>query len=499
MPRSPDAASGRWVTLALPAVLALVVLLGLVLVVPDGALVDCERDGHFQRAGWLSCGIVGTNAPYGPLLPWLVAPLVPLSGTPYIAGRLLSLLSLLGVVLLSARAVRGLGGGTGLAALAALVVGLNGPMLFYGSMACSDLPAAALFLLASWLALRALDPKAPLWMAGLAGVTLAAACLVRVQYYIAAPVLLLAWALVARRPLGVQSLLTGFALPLLGAMADGWIRYGNPTDAAELHLGLAAYTRNLRRAGTILDAGGGGDVVSLGARLRWSLALIARTTGGLPLAGGLAALVLALRSRRWRGLLVVLLPAAALYAGLAWSHPPPDWGARRFYLFLVPLCAVASLLLGRLALARWLPPSRGLAAAAVGLVLLGATAHGLWELRSFRAPQLASLFQRSSDAPRGVADRYDRQVVARAAQLGAELEPCAAVATNFHAATTAFRCGFFVGELPASELDRALEALPLPTDQPLWWLEVPPDGVSMPVLRQIRGAPGPAPRLEAHP
>jgi hypothetical protein len=497
VPRSADVASGRWASLALPAVLVLVLLLGLVLVAPDGALVDCERDGHFQRAGWVSCGVVGTNAPYGPLLPWLVAPLVPLVGTPYIAGRLLSLLALLGVVVLGARSVRGLGGGPWLAALAALAVGLNGPMLFYGSMACSDLPAAALFLLACWLALRALEPRAPLWLVGLAGAALAGACLVRVQYYIAAPVLLVAWALLARRAIPVLVLTLGFLLPVAGALADGWAHYGGPVDAAELHLGLSAYTRNLRRAGTILDAGaaGSGDVVSLGARLRWSVALIARATGGLPLLGCLAALVLALRRPRWRRLLVVLLPALALYAGLAWSHPPPDWGARRFYLFLVPLCVVPSLLLGRVVVERWLPSSRGLPALAVVLVLLGASAHGLWEIRSFRAPQLGSLLQLGDDAPRGVAGSYDRQVVARAAQLVAELEPCAAVATNFHAVTTAFRCGFFLGDVSPGELPRGIDALPLAAHEPLWWVEVPPDGKSLPTLRQIRPSAEPPPRL----
>ncbi len=483
------AASRSRASLALPLALLAVLLVGSLLVIPDGALVDCERDGHFQRAGWLSCGVVGVNAPYGPLLPWLVAPLVSLVGTPYLAGRLVSLVALLGVALLSARAARGLGGGPGLAGLAALVVGLNGPMLFYGSMACSDLPAVALFLAACWLALRALEPRAASRLAFLAGALLAAACLVRVQYYLAAPVLLLTWALLARRPGPILAMALGFGLPLAAALLDGWVRYGSLGDAATLHLGLAAYTRNMVRAGAILDAGaaGAGSVVGLGARLHWSVALLLRVTGGLPLLGFSGALVLALGWPRHRRLLVVLLPALVLYAGLAWSHPPPDWGARRFYLFLVPICALPSLLLGRAALARWVPERRGLVALVAGVVVLATTAHGFWEVRSFRAAEPMSLLSLADDAPRGVANAYERRVVARSAELAADLEPCAPVVTNFHAVTTAVRCGFFLGDVALEGGIEGLEAMPGPDRGPVWLMTVEPGGQAMPELRAIGG------------
>ncbi len=471
------------VALALPAVLTLVVLVGMILVVPDGALVDCERDGHFQRAGWLSCGVGYPNAPYGPLLPWLVAPLIPVVGTPYLAGRILSLLALLGLVGLSWRAARVYGAGLGAAALTALLVGLNGPMLFYGSMACSDMPATSLFLGASWLALRGLDARGAPWRLGLAGLLLAAACLVRVQFYLPALVMLAVTPLLARRLRPGLALLLGFGLPVVLALAVGWRRYGDPGDALSLHLGLAAYTRNLVRAGAILgQVGVEGDAVSLGGRLAWSVQLVVRSTGGLPLLGALGALVLSLSRRRWRPLLVVLVPALALYAGLAWSHPPPDWGARRFYLFLVPVCAVATVLLGRVALQRWRPGSRALPVCLALALGLAAAAHGVWEIRSFRAPELGSLAHSSGDVPRGLASSYERGVIREVGRLGADLDACAPVATNFHAATTCFRNAWFLGDVPLEGPWTWAEDIPRGPAGELWLLWVPPGGEGSPVL-----------------
>lgn len=472
--------------LALPAVLALVVLAGLILVVPDGTLVDCERDGHFQRAGALSCGLITPNAPYGPLLPWLVAPLIPLVGTPYLAARGLSLIALLGLVVLSWRAARLLGAGPGAAALAGLLVGVNGPMLFYGSMACSDLPAAALYVLACWLALRGLAPCAPSWSSALAGMALASACLVRVQFYLPAVVMLAVWPLAVRRLRPGLTMLAGFGLPVALAAGVGLWRYGNPADALEQQLGLAAYARNLVRAGSIIgQAGGDAGVVPLGDRLLWSTRLVWRCTGGLPLLGAVGALALALRRRRWAPALVLVAPALALYVGLAWSHPPPDWGARRFYLYLVPLCAVPSVLLGRMVLVRLSPVSRGPALVAALLAGGLAVAHGLWEIRSFRAPQLSSLLKLEAAGPRGMASSYERGVVREAARLGTQLEACVPVATNFHPAATVFHNAWFVGDVALDGEAAWAEAIPRRPDAELWLLWVEPGGASPPVLRRV--------------
>jgi hypothetical protein len=219
--------------------------------------------------------------------------------------------------------------------------------------------------------------------------------------------------------------------------------------------------------------------------LGWGVRLMLRATGGLPLLGGVAAVVLALRHRRWRHLLVVVLPVGILIAGLAWSHPPSDWGARRFYLFLVPLCVVPTLLLGRVMVVRWLPPSRMVAPSLALLVIAGSLAHGVLEIRSFRAPQLESLLVLDSDAPRGVAGAYDRRVVAHAAHLGASLDACAPVATNFHGVATAYRLAFFLGDVPLDAAPLWPEAVPETVGDRLWLVQVPPGGEAMPTMVEI--------------
>ena len=466
--------------------LTLVLVAGIVLLIPDGSIVDCERDGHFQRAGQLSCGLLVPNAPYGPLLPWLVAPLVPLVGTPYLATRFLSLAVLLGLTALSWRAARTLGAGPGASALAALMVGLNGPMLFYGSMACSDLPATGLFLSACWLAFRSVRSLGVTWPAALAGFALAGACLVRVQYYLPAVALLLLFPLLARRVRPILALWLGFALPVLAMFVLGWWMYGSVLDALNTHLGLSAYTRNLMRVGTILAAADvGTPVVPLGDRLLWSLVLVLRATGGLPLVGGLAAAGLALARPRWRGLLVFVVPALVLYAGLAWSHPPSDWGARRFYLYLVPLCTVPSVLIGRAALRRWAPASRLLPRAAALAVLVWVVGHGLWEIRSFRAPEPLSLLRLDPHSPRGLGTAYDRAVVRQTAQQAAELDACVAVATNFHGATIALRNAWFLGDVAPDSSADWVDAIPLAPEDELWLLWVEPGGGVSPTLRRV--------------
>ncbi len=490
MPSSADGAGRARAATAILAVLIPVLLIGSILLIPDGAVVGCERDGHFQRAGWLSCGVAYTNAPYGPLLPWLVAPLIPLAGTPYLASRLLSLLALLALVGMTWRAVRSLGGGLGAASLAALLVGLNGPALHYGASACSDLPAAVLFVAGCWTAWRCLERRGSAVLAGVAGLLLAAACLVRVQYYVPAAVLLVTLPLLARRR-GSLALWLGFGLPVAAAFALGWQRYGVPGDALDLHLGLAAYTRNLARAGTIID-GGGGEVVPLADRLSWSARLVLRATGGLPLLGAVAAAWLALGRVRWRPLLVVLLPAAALYAGLAWSHPPPDWGARRFYLFLVPLCVVPTVMVGRALLGRWVADPRILCLALGATLVLGAGVHAVWEIRSFRAPQLSSMLSLEPDAPRGLATAYDRQVVREAARLGGELDVCTPVATNFHGVTTAFRSSWFLGDVPREGEHAWAADIPVTAGQQLWLVWVPPGGSELPVIQRVEVPSSPA-------
>jgi hypothetical protein len=484
------------------AVLLLVLAVGLLLLVPDGVLVGCERDGHFQRAGQLSCGLLSPNVPYGPLLPALVAPLVPIVGSAYLASRGFSLLILLGLVALSWRAARDLGAGSRLSGLAALAVGLNGSSLYYGSAACSDLPAAAFFLLAGWAGWRAVVGRGSAPTAFLAGLALACACLVRVQYYLAAPVLLAALVMLtprARRK-GVGSVATlAFAGAVALAAALGWQRWGGLQPVLDMHLGLAAYTRNLDRAGAILESAGVGDGVGLGARLGWSLRLVLRITLGLPLLGGAAALLIALRQPRHRAWLVLLLPALVLWVGLAWSHPPPDWGARRFYLFLIPLCVVPSLLSGRALLLRWFRGVRWAPWLGAVLVLLGTGAHALWELRSFRAPQLGTLLELDPRAPRGLAKAQERAAMVQAGALVSGLDSCAVVATNYHPAATLVRNAWFVGNVSLDGPRGWVDGLTVEPGEPAWLLWVPPPHEGEPGLLRIgRGVDG-APLLVGMP
>ncbi len=466
--------------LGLLAVLLVVLVVGLALAVPDGTVVDCERDGHFQRAGHLACGLTSVNAPYGPLLPYLVAPLIPIAGSAYLAGRVVSVLALLGLVLLSWHACRKLGGGLGLAALTALSVGLNGHLLYYGSMACSDLCATGFFVLAAWLALRSIRGGSSLGLAALAGMAMAAACLVRVQYYLAAPVLVVVYLALSVGPGSSRfrsacALLAGLVIPLGAGLLDGWIRYGLLSTALDAHLGLAAYTRNFVRAGAIIDGSlgqGGEAAVGLGARLAWSVRLVSRVTGGLPLLGLLGAVVLAVRGARWRAGLVVVLPALALYVGLCWSHPPPDWGARRFYLFLVPVCVVPFLLLSRQAIRRWFPGSRVSLPAAGIVCLVAVVCHATWDLARFRGggPTGRSLLE-----PRGTT--LDRAVFRDAELLSRGVEPCTPVLTNFHAATLHFRNAHFLGPVALDAEAAWLSSLPLGNAGEVLMVWAPPDAV----------------------
>ncbi|MFH1464559.1 MAG: glycosyltransferase family 39 protein [Pseudomonadota bacterium] len=481
---------GAWRWAGLLAALLLAAALGAWLLPPDGVLAGCERDGHFQRMGQVACGLVPANAPYGPLLPWMGAALTPLAGTPYLAGRLLGLLSLLGMVVVTWRAALRFGAGAGAAALAAALVALNPHLLLYGTMACTDMPASFLWLLALYFAAGVVDAPAGVWRPGVAGACGALAVLVRVQWL--PPVVVLGGLLVlllpagGRRRLGwVCLFLTAVLLPLGIAIALGRRHYPDLQGVIGEYLGGLAFSRAAPRLGAL--ATGDAPVAGapgLAARLGWGAWLAVRVSGGLPLLGLGGALWVGLRHRLfpWRAALLVALASGACWAATAWSHPPPDLGAGRFFLALVAPGVVVGVLLGAGALrrrARW---------AAAGLLLAGAGGFLVAELSALRGiasrpawpggPALPRPEDRASDTDRAA-------LAAGRALLAAEDVGCTPVYTNYHNAAALFRDARFLG---AGSDAAHLDTLPGPVPAGrAWLLWVAPPGAAGLVAPRVAG------------
>lgn len=486
-PREP--VMWRWAGLL--AALLLAGALGGWLLPPDGVVTDCERDGHFQRIGQVACGLAPVNAPYGPLLPWLGAALVPFAGTPYLAGRLLGLLSFLGIVALSGRAAARFGAGTVAATLAAALVALNPHLLLYGTMACTDVPASFLWLSALYLAAQAVETRGVGWRAGAAGAIGALAVLVRVQWLL--PLVALAGLLSlltpggARVRLGALGLfLGGVALPLGIAVAFGLQRYPDLHGVLGEYLGGLAFSRAVPRLGALVAGGAPVEgAPGFGARLAWSAWLAARVGGGVPLGALAVGLGLAWgrRVRPWRAVLLVVLACAACWAATAWSHPPPDLGARRFFLALIP----PGIVLGVGLLAGLRPWSARVATLAAAFALLAATAFLGAELGSLRGVEVCRGWA-GLPLPRPLdrADAVDRAAL-RAGEwlLSAEAPGCAPIYTNYHNAAPLFWVARFLGH---SDLAAAAASLPgLAPGARAYLLWVPPPGVEVPEPSFPRG------------
>jgi hypothetical protein len=457
--------------------------LGAWLLPPDGVLADCERDGHFQRMGQVACGLMPAKAPYGPLLPWLGAALTPVAGTPYLAGRLLALFSLLGTVALTWRAVARSGAGAGAAALAAILVASNPHLLLYGTMACTDLPASALWLGALFLAATSVEEPGGAWRAGIAGACGALAVLVRVQWLLPLAVLGGLTVLLAGHPWRARLFrglifLAGMVLPLGIAAAVGLWHDPDLRSVLLEYLGGIAFTRAVPRLGALAAGGAPAEgTPGLATRLAWGAWLAVRVSGGLPLIGLVVGLGLAMwrRMRPWRSAQLTILASGACWAATAWSHPPPDLGARRFFLALVPPGVVFAVGLSA-GLARRVP-RRGVLAGTAGLLVAAAVFFAV-ETASLRGvearPGWAGL---PLPRPENRATDTDRAAwLAGHRLLEAERPGCAPVYTNYHNAAMLFADPRFLG---SGDLPAAVASLPrLAPESRAYLLWVPPPGAA---------------------
>ena len=294
---------------------------------------DCEQDQYFLAADKLICGEERLiQSTVGPVVPWLIAILgIPLGST-YLAGRLLNVLAgalLLGLVYHAGR-VHGRAISAGL--LAAGLLLLVPDFLFYGTLACTDVPAALLMLLSLHFAISSHSSPEHLWRPGLAGLVAMLACLTRHQAYPFAAGLGLS--LVLANPIPWKARLKSLALFACGFIGLA-VLYVVVADlilsvppAKALDLGPAALRGiSLLRKKVLMGYG-------------YSLGLIALSLGlMLPLAV-VSALGLLSNARSRSKTCAALLPAVAYFLGVAWFPRSPNTDLRRLFLILVPMAAV---------------------------------------------------------------------------------------------------------------------------------------------------------------
>ena len=153
-----------------------------------------ETDGWYRMASDLGCGEVLSYALWGPIVPHATAALSPLVGSAYLANKLISLASasvLVGLVAFGT--LRHLCSWYA-ALLATTLVALAPNLLYFGTMAISDVLPVMLICAAVLAALESVGPTRRPQAALVAGLLAAMAAQCRYQYY--AVVVFLALALV---------------------------------------------------------------------------------------------------------------------------------------------------------------------------------------------------------------------------------------------------------------------------------------------------------------
>jgi 4-amino-4-deoxy-L-arabinose transferase-like glycosyltransferase len=285
----------------------------------------CEYDRHFIRGMWASCGDWAVpRSHWGPIVPWLIAFLTPIFGKAFIAGKALSLLCgslLVGTTYLAGRRILR---SEFAAVFAALVVAINPVFLFYGTTACTDMPAALFVVLTVVLYLRTFE-KGDMRFAALAGLCAAVAMLMRDQaVFVVAAIAVSAIAfhpsrLSKRIPL-VAIFVSCAAIPvvLITLEQGGGLEHLRSRSSDFLSSGAAVLLEQY-----LLSA----------KRLLWTL-------GFFPLIGFTFISIVGLRSERWREIFTVLIACALYFFGVGWFGDPEQNDLRRLYIPLVPAATI---------------------------------------------------------------------------------------------------------------------------------------------------------------
>lgn len=301
----------------------------------EDVFTGCEGDGHFLRAAYLRCGDLprfwqSGSASWPWVYPWATALLSPLVGTPYLAGRLVSVAAMATLTTTVFWAAWRQWRSIGTAAVAAVVIGTTPQLLYYGTLVSTDLLAVAMTSLALPCVLGALRGEA-LGANGLGiGVTGALASQTRYQMLplVVITVAALVWGLPAGRRLRVTvAAAAGFTGTLLVCAALPW----STPD------GWAGLCTAWRAAGQP-PAGAPAQVL---ARYAHSAGLLAWHVDYLPLLGLVALADRGLdHLRRRREGLVLLAPVFAQFVAVGWFPDPSSVELRRLFLPALPVCAL---------------------------------------------------------------------------------------------------------------------------------------------------------------
>lgn len=319
----------------------------IILLTIDYRVVGCESDGHYVAAQMLRCGERGLYVElYKSTWPWLFARLAGflygLFNETYLAAKAVSVAFAAGAVAVAMIAVRRYTRGIGASILVAVLLVFDGQFLYYGTLASTDMAAAALFFAGLAAMVRSLDADARSVWSGAAGLAMGFACVTRYQYLIPSTAALIAplwWFSGSLRQRSERALvwLAGWLAPAL--MSIG-LDYSQWTDAAGFRVvssrgdtlsafvepGLSAMESAFRIAGHYVD----------GLRLMvWHVG-----------ACGVAALAIAAAGARrqasWRrDLIAAGFVFSALFASVSWFTSLDNLDLRRFYLPVLMVGAVA--------------------------------------------------------------------------------------------------------------------------------------------------------------
>lgn len=298
-------------------------------------LAASETDGHVLRAGYLACGDSKLFFAGSGMWPWLQAWLTALLTHPlgegYLAGRVVSVLAMATLcATVSATAWR-VWRSWELTLVAALVVGTTPQLLFYGTLATTDMLAVAITTLALPFALSVLRGERVGWSALAVGAIGALAAQARYQVFPMVIVLGATLAVVA--PAGRRAR-TGlaFAAGLLGGLVvASQVMFAPPGSWGGLAIAWSS-------RGRVSESLSFADSL---ARYANSAHLVLWHVNYLPLLGLVALARFGLdQGRPRRDALVLLAPLAAQFAALGRFPALDGPELRRLFLPFLPICAL---------------------------------------------------------------------------------------------------------------------------------------------------------------
>lgn len=306
-----------------------------------------EGDGFYLHAKWFYCGDAGRyyylehHHLWPVLFVWLSALLTHLTHSSLIAGRLISLLAGATVVGTTYLIGREYTGSRGQGAFAAMLTGVNAHLLYYGTLATTDMLALSFGLLALLAALGAINRDNNAGWLFFTGVFVSLACLTRYQYYFLFFGLFLVFtAHVLFRPLRLARnwvlLVGGFILPMALAVLFDLSKLSDLGGLAHLY----------RKSDLVNTLGGYGfmekeRIIQLMVGYLRGIKLTAWVLGFLPLVGvwGTWRLVKNKGEKRWRPI-VLLIPLFVYFLATGWFPWPGVLNHRRLFFLFAPVFMV---------------------------------------------------------------------------------------------------------------------------------------------------------------